>query len=36
MTWTVDRDIEFFKQGEGDSRPQFLFLSVKDLHPLVQ
>ncbi len=34
-TWTIDRGIEFFEQAGGDHRPQFLFLSVKDPHPII-
>ncbi len=34
-TWTVDRGIEFFEQAGDDNRPQFLFLSIKDPHPIM-
>lgn len=32
-TWTVDQGLEFLDSG--DNRPYFLFLSVKDPHPLI-
>lgn len=34
-TWTIDRGIEFFEQARGDDQPQFLFLSIKDPHPII-
>lgn len=32
-TWTIDRGLDFLRQA--DDRPWFLFLSVKDPHPII-
>ena len=34
-TWTVERGMEFLDQSVDDTRPFFLFLSVKDPHPII-
>ena len=34
-TWTVDRGLDFLGSSDGDGRPFFLFLSVKDPHPIM-
>jgi arylsulfatase A-like enzyme len=34
-TWSVDRSIDFFEGDRETSQPGFLFLSIKDPHPLM-